>query len=274
MRITLCLALVLLAATSACSSSESEDLYDVWITPGNSIYLSLNEDDSWGIAYHEGIDPFDWGTFTFDGELLTFFIDPDSVSCYTTGTYDAAFTAEGDLELNVVEDPCRLRAEDLTGTLVPSSGAVAAPTTTVEATTTTTVAEATTSTVTTEPSDGVDQVDEVEAAMDQFIAAWNTGDPDAVVAAFADEFYFKGFGPYESERTDAESMISYVEALVPINVSIERVTNVTEDDSGVMAVEVIVDSDELGPRLTQMEQIEIEGGTLSRLVTVSWEKTD
>lgn len=69
-------------------------------------------------------------------------------------------------------------------------------------------------------------------------------------------------------------MTSYVEALVPINVSIERVTNVTEDESGVLAVEVIVDSDELGPRLTQMEQIEIEGGRLSRLVTVSWEKTD
>jgi len=149
MRITLCLALVLLVATSACSSSESDDLYGVWITPGNSIYMSLNEDNSWGIAYHEGIDPFDWGTFTFDGELLTFFIDPDSVSCYTTGTYEAAFTAEGDLKLNVVEDPCRLRAEDLTGTLVPPSTAQAAPTTTVEATTTTTVAEATTTTVAT-----------------------------------------------------------------------------------------------------------------------------
>lgn len=149
MRITLCLALLLLVAASACSSSESEDLYDVWITPGNSIYLSLNEDDSWGIAYHEGIDPFDWGTFTFDDELLTFFIDPDSVSCYTTGTYEAAFTAEGDLELNVVEDPCRLRAEDLTGTLVRSSIVEAAPTTTVEATTTTTVADSTTTTAAT-----------------------------------------------------------------------------------------------------------------------------
>ena len=122
MRITLCLALVLLVATSACSSSESEDLYGVWITPGNSIYLSLNEDDSWGIAYHEGIDPFDWGTFTFDGELLTFSTDPDNVTCPDKpGTYDTAFTAEGDLELNVVEDLCRERARTVTGTLVPYS---------------------------------------------------------------------------------------------------------------------------------------------------------
>jgi len=122
-------------------------------------------------------------------------------------------------------------------------------------------------------SDGADQLTEAEAAMDQFIAAWNTGDSDAVVAAFADEFYFKGLGPYEPERTDAESMKSYVEALVPLNGRIECVANVTEDESGVMTVEVTISSDELEPRLTQMEQIEVEGGKLSRLVTVSWEKT-
>ena len=34
MRITLGLTRVLLVATSACSSSESDDLYGVWITPG------------------------------------------------------------------------------------------------------------------------------------------------------------------------------------------------------------------------------------------------
>lgn len=122
MRITLCLAFVLLVATSACSSSESEDLYGIWITPGETNYMSFNEDDSWGVAQVEGTDPFDWGTFAFDGELLTFSTDPDAGVCSNdTGTYDAAFTAEGDLELTVVEDPCGGRAGELPGTLVPHS---------------------------------------------------------------------------------------------------------------------------------------------------------
>ena len=121
MRITLCLALVLLVATSACSSSESEDLYGVWITPGESLRMSFNEDDSWDVARHEGF-PVGWGTFTFDGELLTFSTDPDNVTCPgATGIYDAAFADDGDLELNVVEDECVALRENITGTLVPDS---------------------------------------------------------------------------------------------------------------------------------------------------------
>jgi hypothetical protein len=92
--------------------------------------MSFNEDDSWGTADQEGTDPFGWGTFTFDGDLLT--LSVDSESCYATGlqplaitklpgTYEAAFTAEGDLELSVVEDRCGRRVGDLTGTLVPYS---------------------------------------------------------------------------------------------------------------------------------------------------------
>lgn len=122
-------------------------------------------------------------------------------------------------------------------------------------------------------SETADQLADVEAAMDQFIAAFNTGDADAVVAALADEFYFKGLSPYEPERTDAESMKSYVTALAPLDVRIERVADVTEDEAGFLMVEVIISSDELEPRLTQMEQLEVEGAKLSRLVTVSWEKT-
>jgi hypothetical protein len=83
--------------------------------------MSFNEDGTWGVAAQDVSGSFDWGTFTFDGEVLTMSSDPESQVCLETGTYEAAFTAEGDLELNVVEDPCSLRVEDLTGTLVPES---------------------------------------------------------------------------------------------------------------------------------------------------------
>jgi hypothetical protein len=111
---------MLVLATSACSSSDSEDLYGVWITPGSSIHMSLNEDGSYDIVHPEDPDRIrGWGTFTFDGELLTFSTDPDDKNCSRmTGTYEAAFTAEGDLELNDLEDPCVVRRVDLRGTLV------------------------------------------------------------------------------------------------------------------------------------------------------------
>jgi hypothetical protein len=117
---------MLVLATSACSSSDSEDLYGVWLTPDNSNLLSFNEDDTWTFSHQadpERIRGF--GTFTFDGELLTLSTDPASKNCSpnagagltadATGTYEVAFTAEGDLELTDVEDPCTPRVVEFRG---------------------------------------------------------------------------------------------------------------------------------------------------------------
>jgi hypothetical protein len=117
---------MLVLATSACSSSDSEDLYGIWLTPDNSNLLSFNEDDTWTFSHQadpERIRGF--GTFTFDGELLTLSTDPASKNCSpnagagltadATGTYEVAFTAEGDLELTDVEDPCTPRVVEFRG---------------------------------------------------------------------------------------------------------------------------------------------------------------
>jgi hypothetical protein len=120
---------MLVLATSACSSSDSEELYDVWITPGEGLHMSFNEDGSFAVFHPEDPDrPASFGTFTFDGELLTFTTDPASRNCSpnagtgiaadATETYEAAFTAEGDLELTDIEDPCVQARRDLRGTLV------------------------------------------------------------------------------------------------------------------------------------------------------------
>jgi len=63
---------MLVLATSACSSSDSEDIYGVWLTPENKNLLSFSEDDTWSFSHPadpERIRGF--GRFTFDGELLT-----------------------------------------------------------------------------------------------------------------------------------------------------------------------------------------------------------
>jgi hypothetical protein len=117
---------MLMLAMSACSSSDSEDIYGVWLTPDNSNHLSFNEDDTWTFSHQadpENIRGF--GTFTFDGVLLTLSTDPASKNCSpnagagltadATGTYEAAITAEGNLEMTDVEDPCIPRVVEFRG---------------------------------------------------------------------------------------------------------------------------------------------------------------
>jgi hypothetical protein len=110
--------------------SVSENLYGVWLTPDNLNHLSFNEDDTWSFSHAE--DPVDdfknrgFGPFTFDGELLTLFTDPASNNCspnsgafteVITGTYEAAITPEGNLELTDVDDLCVPRKVEFRGVL-------------------------------------------------------------------------------------------------------------------------------------------------------------
>jgi hypothetical protein len=110
---------MLVLAMSACSSSDSEEIYGVWISPSDEgVHMSLNEDGSWSVIHTEGDPdrPGAFGTFTFDGELLIFTTDPSSRNCSpnagtgiapdAVGIWEAAFTAEGDLEMALVDDPC------------------------------------------------------------------------------------------------------------------------------------------------------------------------
>ena len=119
--IYLIIGVMLVLAMSACSSSDSEDIYGVWLTGGpEGVLVSFNEDGSFSVVHPEaGPHPAGWGTFTFDGELLTFTNDPDVPECgKMVGIYDAEFTAEGGLKLNDVEDPCVKARREMRGTLV------------------------------------------------------------------------------------------------------------------------------------------------------------
>lgn len=89
------------------------------------------------------------------------------------------------------------------------------------------------------------------------ITGWNSDDPDAILSVFADDFYFKGLGMYEPERTDTASRHSYVESLVPLHVRIERNSDSMAPLDGTFTFTVVVSSDDLAPRFTWME-LEVE----------------
>ena len=64
---------MLVLATSACSSSDSEDIYGVWIAGGpEGVHMTFNEDGSWSVIHPDATPdrPEGWGTFTFDGRFL------------------------------------------------------------------------------------------------------------------------------------------------------------------------------------------------------------
>ena len=110
------------------------------------------------------------------------------------------------------------------------------------------------------------------AVIDEYLAAWSSDDPDGVVGMFADEFYFKGLGPYESERLDAEALRSYAEAMVPLRIRMERSGDIATDEAGRASFEAVIISDELDGRLASMEA-EVKDGLITYMVTLDWEKT-
>lgn len=110
----LCAGLLTLAA---CQPEKHEaELLGIWRI--KYTYMMFSEDGSWSVAWVVGdvkSTPFDWGTFTFVGELLTFFTDEVAKCKGMTSTYEVAFLEEGEALFSVVQDPCPNRQNDLNG---------------------------------------------------------------------------------------------------------------------------------------------------------------
>jgi hypothetical protein len=134
------------------------------------------------------------------------------------------------------------------------TGTVHAPATTTEVATTPTTAP----TTTTAPTKTIVDMTAATLLVDEWIEGWNSDDVDAIVSVFADEFYFKGLGPYEPERTDKAAMYSYAESLVPLHIRIWRSSEITPAPDGPLTLTVVIQSDEITPRLTWME-LEVQG---------------
>lgn len=87
--------------------------------------VTYGEDGTWSAQHPTyGAEPFDWGTFVFDGEVIEYSTDAGSSSCSEgqTGVYEVTITEEGELDLEKVEDPCIGRPNDFFGGMIPASG--------------------------------------------------------------------------------------------------------------------------------------------------------
>ena len=92
----------------------ASELYGQWLTVGGTT-VTYGEDGRWSAQWPGyGPEPFDWGLYTFDGEVLTFFTDPGSRSCEEgqTGTYETTMIDEQTLSLELIEEACSGRPTD------------------------------------------------------------------------------------------------------------------------------------------------------------------
>ncbi len=104
------------------SSDPIDSLLGDWRTVNNGTTIAYTEDGKWS-AQHGwwGEESFNGGSFTFDGETLTFFTDTGGRACEEgqIGVYRASI-GEDEVTLELIDDPCNGRSSDFIGGMVRS----------------------------------------------------------------------------------------------------------------------------------------------------------
>jgi hypothetical protein len=93
---------------SSCQQEHSEEqLIGIW--SNTYTYFMYGEDGSFSTAYSvEGLEsaPTDWGTYTFDGELVTMYPDEMGYCRGQTISFEVSFSAEGEVLYTAIEYSC------------------------------------------------------------------------------------------------------------------------------------------------------------------------
>ena len=116
-------AVILVGGCGTSDSSLSNALEEgVWVTNQWSAYIEFMDDGSYGVGKSpESAAPDDgtnaeleWGTWSTDGDTLSFTTDPTSSTCADmVGTYAVDVVDDGDtLDVTVLDDECATRRVD------------------------------------------------------------------------------------------------------------------------------------------------------------------
>ncbi len=107
---------MLLSALAGCSAEDDDRIIGVWHWPEQGVYENLDEDGQFGVFTNSDIvgDPYDWGTYTFDGETLTIHNAEGSVCSGATAVWTVWFSDDGtESHQTFVEDSCAsVRGQD------------------------------------------------------------------------------------------------------------------------------------------------------------------
>ena len=103
--------LVVLLVVAGCSSDDgaADQIHGTWLWEKYSAYSEMAEDGTWGVWSNAGLvgDPYDWGTYTFNGETLVFSNAEGSYCDGAVAIWTVEFSDNGqEARQTFVEDSC------------------------------------------------------------------------------------------------------------------------------------------------------------------------
>ena len=119
------LCIVLMGILAGCGNSNFDQTVGMWVDEESVFYLVFNEDGTYGVGRSprlaSGTDvvspELEWGTWSYEGNLLSMAPDPDSEFCRRLiGTYEMEIIDDGQRMLaTLVEDECPVRESGFEG---------------------------------------------------------------------------------------------------------------------------------------------------------------
>ena len=119
-------ALVCAMGVAACggdddaASTAADRIHGIWLVEGFGAYTELAEDGTWGVWLNADLvgDPYDWGTYTFDGETFVMTNAEGSFCDGSVAIWTVEFSDDGqEVRETFVEDSCTTpgvtRAQDM-----------------------------------------------------------------------------------------------------------------------------------------------------------------
>jgi hypothetical protein len=103
-------ALAVMFVVAGCTSDDASDqIHGTWLLEQYSAYEEFAEDGTWGVWEHADLagNPYDWGTYTFDGETLVMTNAEGSYCPGSVATFTVEFSDNGqEARETFVEDTC------------------------------------------------------------------------------------------------------------------------------------------------------------------------
>jgi len=108
-RLVTVLAVMFLVAGCTSGDDAADEIHGTWLVEGIGVYTELAEDGTWGVWENAALagEPYDWGTYTFDGETFVMTNAEGSECDGAVATWTVEFSDDGqEARETFVEDSC------------------------------------------------------------------------------------------------------------------------------------------------------------------------
>lgn len=102
------------APVSAVAEDLAERLYGTWHGEAVGSYHTWEPDGTWHVTETLDGAPYDLGTYTIEGSIVTLDTDPDAPFCpLTEGSYEVTFIDADTIRWELIDDECPARGRNI-----------------------------------------------------------------------------------------------------------------------------------------------------------------